>query len=101
MEKGFVSRWGKTPTWFALSEDRPLFAFAGLWTPWRSVRGPKKSAPVEGNHELFGFLTTEANAVAAPCALPPTGCLLRFQFWARPGGQVRLRRPRRHARPAV
>ena len=29
------------------------------------VRGPK-SAPVEGNHELFGFLTTEANAVVAP-----------------------------------
>jgi putative SOS response-associated peptidase YedK len=55
----------KTPTWFALSEDRPLFAFAGLWTPWRGVRGPK-SAPVEGNHELFGFLTTEANAVVAP-----------------------------------
>src|SRR5437899_1855680 len=25
----------KTPMWFALSEDRPLFAFAGLWTPWR------------------------------------------------------------------
>ena len=48
----------KTPTWFALSEDRPLFAFGG-------VRGPK-SAPVEGNHELFGFLTTEANAVVAP-----------------------------------
>ena len=28
-------------------------------------RGPK-SAPVEGQHELFGFLTTEANAVVAP-----------------------------------
>jgi putative SOS response-associated peptidase YedK len=55
----------KTPTWFALSEDRPLFAFAGLWTPRRGVRGPK-SAPVESNHELFGFLTTEANAVVAP-----------------------------------
>ena len=55
----------KTPKWFALSEDRPLFAFAGLWTPWRGVRGPK-SAPVEGDHELFGFLTTEANAVVAP-----------------------------------
>jgi putative SOS response-associated peptidase YedK len=54
----------KTPTWFALSEDRPLFAFAGLWTGWRGVRGPK-SAPVEGEHELFGFLTTEANAVVA------------------------------------
>jgi putative SOS response-associated peptidase YedK len=47
------------------AEDRPLFALAGLWTPWRGVRGPK-SAPVEGNHELFGFLTTEANAVVAP-----------------------------------
>jgi putative SOS response-associated peptidase YedK len=29
------------------------------------VRGPK-SAPVEGDHELFGFLTTDANALVAP-----------------------------------
>jgi hypothetical protein len=28
------------------------------------VRGPK-SAPVEGEHELFGFLTTEDNAIVA------------------------------------
>ena len=55
----------KTPKWFALDQDRPLFAFAGLWTPWRGVRGPK-SAPVDGQHELFGFLTTEPNAVVAP-----------------------------------
>jgi putative SOS response-associated peptidase YedK len=55
----------KTPIWFALSEDRPLFAFAGLWTAWRGVRGPK-SAPIEGRHELFGFLTTKANAEVAP-----------------------------------
>jgi putative SOS response-associated peptidase YedK len=55
----------KTPKWFALSDDRPLFAFAGLWTPWHGVRGPK-SAPIDGQHELFGFLTTEANAVVAP-----------------------------------
>jgi putative SOS response-associated peptidase YedK len=55
----------KTPKWFALSQDRPLFAFAGLWTPWRGVRGPK-SAAIDGQHELFGFLTTEANAVVAP-----------------------------------
>jgi putative SOS response-associated peptidase YedK len=48
----------KTPTWFALSEDRPLFAFAGLWTRWQGVRGL-----VEGEHELFGFLTTEPNAI--------------------------------------
>jgi putative SOS response-associated peptidase YedK len=55
----------KTPTWFALGEERPLFAFAGLWTRWRGVRGPK-SAPVEGEHQLFGFLTTEPNAIVAP-----------------------------------
>ncbi len=55
----------KTPIWFALGTDRPLFAFAGLWTRWRGVRGPK-SAPVEGEHELFGFLTTAANALVAP-----------------------------------
>ncbi len=28
-----------------------------------------KSAPVDGEHELFGFLTTEANAIVAP--IPP------------------------------
>ena len=55
----------KMPTWFALAEDRLLFAFAGLWTPWHGVRGPK-SAPIEGDHELFGFLTTEANGIIAP-----------------------------------
>ena len=38
---------------------------AGSWTPWRAVRGPK-SAPIEGEHELFGFVTTEPNAVVAP-----------------------------------
>jgi putative SOS response-associated peptidase YedK len=48
-----------------MAEDRPLFAFAGLWTPWPGVRGTK-SAPVNGEYELFGFLTTEANAIVAP-----------------------------------
>ena len=45
-----------------------------LWTPWRGVRGPK-SAPVDGQHEVFGFLTTEPNAVVAPIhpkAMPVT-----------------------------
>ena len=40
----------------------------------RGVRGPK-SAPVDGQHELFGFLTTEANALVAPIhpkAMPVT-----------------------------
>lgn len=60
----------KVPVWFASDEDRPLMAFAGLWTRWRSVR--RKS---EGEVEVdaFGFLTTESNAVVGavhPKAMP-------------------------------
>ncbi len=47
----------KTPTWFALNDDRPLAMFAGIWTTWHGKRGIKAS-PVEGEHQLFGFLTT-------------------------------------------
>ena len=56
---------GKTavPVWFALNEDRPLAFFAGIWTKWTSVRKLKEG---ETTNELFGFLTTEANAVVAP-----------------------------------
>lgn len=53
------------PHWFAMGEDRPLFAFAGLWRPWRGTRGTKAD-PAEGEHELFAFLTCEPNAVVAP-----------------------------------
>jgi len=49
------------PHWFALGEERPVFAFAGLWRPWTGTR-----AKTEGEHELFAFLTTEPNAVVAP-----------------------------------
>jgi putative SOS response-associated peptidase YedK len=62
----------KTPVWFALDESRPLFAFAGLWTTWNGVRGTKAN-PVEGEHRLYGFLTTEANGVVGaihPKAMP-------------------------------
>ncbi len=55
----------KTPTWFALDDSRPLFAFAGIWTPWRGTRGTKAN-PVEGEHLLYGFLTTDANGVVGP-----------------------------------
>jgi putative SOS response-associated peptidase YedK len=51
----------KTPTWFALDDSRPLAVFAGLWATWHGVRGTKAN-PVEGKHQLFGFLTCEANA---------------------------------------
>jgi hypothetical protein len=38
---------------------------SSLWTRWHGVRD-FKSAPVDGEHELFGFLTTEANGAVAP-----------------------------------
>jgi putative SOS response-associated peptidase YedK len=55
----------KTPTWFALDENRPLSAFAGICCTWTGIRGTKAN-PVEGEHKLFGFLTCDANAVVGP-----------------------------------
>jgi putative SOS response-associated peptidase YedK len=55
----------KTPTWFALDDGRPLFCFAGIWTPWFGTRGTKAD-PVAGDHLLYGFLTTQPNAEVAP-----------------------------------
>jgi putative SOS response-associated peptidase YedK len=48
----------KVPVWFALSEERPLAVFAGLWTNWTSVRKVKEG---EVTADLFGFLTSEPN----------------------------------------
>ena len=62
----------KTPTWFALSKNRPLAVFAGIWTSWEGTRGTK-AKPVKGKHQLFGFLTTEPNDVVGaihPKAMP-------------------------------
>ena len=59
-----------TPIWFALDEDRPLAFFAGLWTRWTSVRKLKEG---ETTNDIFGFLTTEANAEISaihPKAMP-------------------------------
>jgi putative SOS response-associated peptidase YedK len=53
----------KVPVWFAAGDDRPLLAFAGLWTPWTSVRKMKEG---EVSIDVYGFLTTEPNAVVAP-----------------------------------
>ena len=39
---------------FALSDDRPLTAFAGIWTTFNGDRGTK-SKPVPGPHQVYGF----------------------------------------------
>ena len=49
--------------WFAIDETQPLFFFAGVWTRWHDKRKAKEE-PAE--HDIFAFLTTEANAVVAP-----------------------------------
>jgi len=60
----------RQPVWFALGEDRPLAFFAGVWTSWTCVR---KVAEGEVTCDLFGFLTTKANAEVGevhPKAMP-------------------------------
>jgi putative SOS response-associated peptidase YedK len=42
---------------FALNEDRPLFAFACIWTTFNGDRGTK-SKPIPGPHQVYGVLTT-------------------------------------------
>jgi putative SOS response-associated peptidase YedK len=51
----------KVAHWFALRDERPLFAFAGIWRPWTGVRGKE-----DGTHLLFAILTTDANALTKP-----------------------------------
>ena len=56
--------------WFALSVDRPLACFAGLWTTWTSTR---KLAEGPITTDLFAFLTTTPSAEVAevhPKAMP-------------------------------
>jgi putative SOS response-associated peptidase YedK len=48
-----------------LNDDRPLFAFAGIWTGFKGDRGTK-SKPIPGPHLVYGFLTTAPNAVVEP-----------------------------------
>jgi putative SOS response-associated peptidase YedK len=56
---------GRTPNaWFAANPDCPLMFFAGFWVPqWQSVRKIKEGLITA---DLYGFLTTEPNAVVAP-----------------------------------
>jgi putative SOS response-associated peptidase YedK len=50
--------------WFAVNgdEQRPLFAFPGIWTRYR---GPLKKDGPPVDQEVFAFMTTEPNALTA------------------------------------
>ncbi|CAN5491998.1 SOS response-associated peptidase [soil metagenome] len=71
----------KDVVWFALNEERPLFAFAGIWTNWHGVRGTK-SNPIEGPHRVFGFLTTDPNSIVGPIHAKAMPVILREDEWA-------------------
>jgi putative SOS response-associated peptidase YedK len=55
----------KDVVWFALDDDRPWFAFTGIWTEFKRDRGTK-STPIPGPHLVYGFLTTTPNAIVEP-----------------------------------
>jgi hypothetical protein len=50
----------KDVVWFALNDDRPLFAFAGIWTEFKGDRGTN-SKPIPGPQLVYGFRTTAPN----------------------------------------
>ncbi|KAA0968888.1 SOS response-associated peptidase [Aureimonas fodinaquatilis] len=60
----------KVPVWFALSQERPLAVFAGIWTNWTSVRKVKEG---EVRADVYGFVTCEPNqevGAVHPKAMP-------------------------------
>jgi putative SOS response-associated peptidase YedK len=69
-EPGLNPEGKSEPVWFALSDDRPLAFFAGIWTRWTCTR---KLAEGPVACDLFAFLTTEPNAEVGaihPKAMP-------------------------------
>jgi putative SOS response-associated peptidase YedK len=81
----------KVPVWFALNEDRPLAAFAGVWTTWTCVRKLREG---EVTCDLFGFLTCEPNDVVAPIHAKAMPVILRSEeevdVWMRAPAQEAL-----------
>jgi putative SOS response-associated peptidase YedK len=68
----------KVIQWFALSDDRPLFAFAGIWRKWTGERGTVKDR-VSGEHILFSFLTTDAGDDVRPIHSKAMPVILRTE----------------------
>ena len=80
--------------WFGRGgEVRRPFAFAGVWRPWNGARGTK-SNPVEGDHLLYSFLTTEPNEIVRPIhqkAMPVVLTEDDWEMWlTAPADQVQV-----------
>lgn len=71
----------KDIVWFSPDDSRPLFAFAGIWTEWDAVRGPKKEPTATGPHNAFGFLTTTPNATVAAVHKKAMPVILHEDDW--------------------
>jgi hypothetical protein len=74
------SRTRRQDVLFALNHERPLCAFAGIWTEFKGDRGTK-SKPVPGPHLVYGFLTTPNAIVESDQSA--TGRLMLNMFAAR------------------
>lgn len=71
----------KVIRWFA-PPDRSLLFFAGICGEWYGDYGTKKE-PNEGTHQLFSFLTTEANDLVRPVHAKAMPVVLRSEFECR------------------
>ncbi len=81
-----------------LDEQRPLFAFAGIWCRWTGTRGTQKN-PVEGEHTLFGIPDDGAERGGTPVHVKAMPVLLttaeQCDAWlaAEPAEALKLQRP--------
>jgi putative SOS response-associated peptidase YedK len=75
-----------------------LFAFAGIWCTWHGLRETQKN-PDDGDHTLYGFLTTAPNDVVRPVHSKAMPAILtepaELDAWleADTGTAVKLQRP--------
>lgn len=69
----------KGPRWFERA-DGHVACFAGLTMRWNGLRGTK-AKPVEGEHQLFTFLTTVANDLVRPIHAKAMPVIVEPEDW--------------------